>query len=235
MNFTRLKLYHFAATRSTRVKWLLHELLDDDFDVEVVPVYECAQYSPEYLEKNPNHNVPSLEITLENGERRIMLESGAMVELLADVFPERGLAPAPNVFSMERADYLQMLHFGTTSMDMMLWQIRVHTHLLGREADEKTVVRYQNKFTQEVEPQLKARLGEHDYVCGSRFSAVDCVMGPNVNWALAYGLCQDPVFSEYIGRLFERPAYLKAYSDIADFSLAVPEDNRAGWEARFNG
>jgi glutathione S-transferase len=235
MNFTRLKLYHFAATRSTRVKWLLHELLDDDFDVEVVPVYECAQYSPEYLEKNPNHNVPSLEITLENGERRIMLESGAMVALLADLFPERGLAPAPSVFSVERVDYLQMLHFGATSMDMMLWQIRIHTHLLGSEGDEKTIVRYRNKFTQEVEPQLKARLGEHHYISGSRFSAVDCVMGPNVNWARAYGLCQDAVFSEYIGRLSERPAYVKAYSDVAGFSLALPEDKRAEWEARFTG
>jgi hypothetical protein len=37
MNFTRLKLYHFPASRSARVKWLLHELLEDDFDVEVVP------------------------------------------------------------------------------------------------------------------------------------------------------------------------------------------------------
>ena len=155
--------------------------------------------------------------------------------MLADLFPERGLAPAPSVFSVERADYLQMLHFGTTSMDMMLWQIRAHTHLLGSEADEKTIVRYRNKFTEEVEPQLKTRLGEHPYICGSRFSAVDCVMGPNVNWALAYGLCQDPEFSEYIGRLSERPAFVKAYSDIADFSLAVPEDKRAGWEARFNG
>ncbi len=100
MNFTRLKLYHYPATRSVRVKWLLHELLDDDFDVEVVPVYECAQYSPKYLEKNPNHCVPSLEITLENGERRVMLESGAMVAFLADIFPEKGLAPAPDVFSM---------------------------------------------------------------------------------------------------------------------------------------
>jgi glutathione S-transferase len=210
-------------------------LLDDDFDVEVVPVYECAQYSPEYLEKNPNHNVPSLEITLENGERRIMLESGAMVALLADLFPERGLAPAPSVFSVERVDYLQMLHFGATSMDMMLWQIRIHTHLLGSEGDEKTIVRYRNKFTQEVEPQLKARLGEHHYISGSRFSAVDCVMGPNVNWARAYGLCQDAVFSEYIGRLSERPAYVKAYSDVAGFSLALPEDKRAEWEARFTG
>ncbi len=235
MNFKRLKLYHFPATRSARVKWLLHELLDDDFDVEVVPLYDCAQHSPEYLEKNPNHNVPSLEITLENGERRIMLESGAMVALLADLFPERGLAPACGVFSVERVDYLQMLHFATTSMDTVLWQIRIHTHLLGSDGDEKMIVRYRNKFTQEVEPQLKARLGEHPYICGTRFSAVDCVMGPNVNWALAYGLCQDPVFSQYIDRLSERPAYVKAYSDRSDFSLALPEDKRAEWEANFNG
>ena len=95
MNVGRLKLYHYPATRSARVKWLLHELLEDDFDVEVVPLYEGAQYSVEYLQKNPNHNVPALEITLENGETRTMLESGAMVSLLADIFPEKGLAPAP--------------------------------------------------------------------------------------------------------------------------------------------
>ena len=235
MNFTRLKLYHYPATRSARVKWLLHELLDDDFDVEVVPLYDCAQYSPEYLEKNPNHNVPSLEITLENGERRMMLESGAMVALLADIFPEKCLAPAPEIFSVERADYLQMLHFLTTSMDMMLWQIRIHTHLLGSDSDEKTIIRYRNKFTQEVEPQLKARLGEHQHICGARFSAVDCVMGPNVRWAQAYGLCQDATFSEYIGRMSERPAFVKAYSDVADFSLTPPDEKRAAWEANFTG
>ena len=42
MNFTRLKLYHYPATRSARVKWLLHELLDDDFDVEVVPLDDAV-------------------------------------------------------------------------------------------------------------------------------------------------------------------------------------------------
>jgi glutathione S-transferase len=235
MNFTRLKLYHYPLTRSARVKWLLHELLGDDFDVEVVPLYECVQYSPEYLEKNPNHCVPSLEITLENGERRVMLESGAMVALLADIFPEKGLAPKPDVFSMERADYLQMLHFLTTSMDMMLWQIRIHTHLLGSDSDEKTIIRYRNKFTQEVEPQLKARLGGHEHICGPRFCAADCVTGPNVMWAQGYGLCQDAVFTEYIGRLSERPAFVKAFSDATDFSLTPPDDKRAAWEENFAG
>ena len=235
MNFTRLKLYHFPATRSVRVKWLLHELLGDDFDVEVVPLYDSAQHSPQYLEKNPNHNVPTLEITLENGEQRIMLESGAMVELLADVFPEKGLAPAPDVFSLERVDYLQMLHFASTSMDMMLWQIRVQTHLLGGEKDEKTLLRYRAKFAGEVEPQLKARLEAHDYIFGDQFSAVDCIMGQNILWAQAYGLCQDDVFSLYMGRLSVRPAFSQAYSDLADFSLDIPEEKRAAWEEKFTG
>jgi glutathione S-transferase len=236
MNFKGLKLYHYPATRSARVKWLLHELLDDDFDVEVVPVYDCAQYSPEYLEKNPNHNVPALEITLENGERRTMLESGAMVALLADVFPEKGLAPPPDVFSLERADYLQMLHFVTTTMDMMLWQIRIHTHLLrSDDRDEKTLTRYRTKFADEVEPQLRARLEQHPHICASGFSAVDCVTGPNVLWAQAYGLCQDAAFADYVARMSERPAFVQAYADMADFSLVMPDEKRSGWDAHFNG
>ena len=236
MKFSRLKLYHYPATRSARVKWLLHELLEDDFDVEVVSVYDCAQYSPEYLEKNPNHNVPSLEITLENGEQSMMLESGAMVAFLADLFPEKGLAPAPDVFSLERADYLQMLHFGSTTMDMMLWQIRIHTHLLGSsDSDDRTIVRYRDKITGEVEPQLQARLGRHDYICGDRFSAVDCIMGQSVSWARAYGLCQATEFAEYMGRVSERPAFAKAYSDLAGFSLTPPADKRAEFDEKFNG
>jgi len=235
MNFTRLKLYHFPATRSARVKWLLHELLDDDFDVEVVPLYDGVQYSSEYLRKNPNHNVPALEITLENGEHLMMLESGAMVSLLADLFPEKGLAPPPDTFSPQRADYLQMLHFGTSWMDMMLWQIRIHTHLLGEDSDEKTITRYNNKFTREVEPQLIARLEKTDHVCGDRFSAVDCVMGQNILWARAYGLCQDAIFSAYAGRLAQRPAFTKAYADLGDFSLAPPGDKGGAIAHLFTG
>ena len=235
MNYTRLKLYHFPATRSARVKWLLHELLEDDFDIEVVPLYDGVQYTPEYLQKNPNHNVPALEITLANGERHVMLESGAMVSLLADLFPEKGLAPAPDAFSLARVDYLQMLHFGTSWMDMMLWQIRIHTHMLGRDRDEKTIARYNQKFTQEVEPQLINRLEKFAYICGDQFRAVDCVMGQNVLWARAYGLCQASLFSDYIARVSQRPAFAKAYADLGDFTLAPPKANAARLAGYFTG
>lgn len=235
MTIPHFKLYHFPASRSTRVKWLLHELLDDDFDVVAVPLYEGAQYNEDYLAINPNHNVPILEITLENGATRIMLESGAMVSMLADLFPEKGLAPVPDVFSESRADYLQMLHFGTSWMDMMLWQIRLHTHLLGDESDERTIKRYQEKFTQEVEPQLLERLEKAAYICGDRFSAVDCVMGQNVLWARAYGLCQPGGFGDYVARLSERPAFGKAYADLGDFSLAPPAEDADNVRGRIKG
>ena len=67
MNIQGIKLYHFPMSRSARVKWLLHELLDDDFDVEVMALYEGAQYQPDFLQRNPNHAVPMLEITQDDG------------------------------------------------------------------------------------------------------------------------------------------------------------------------
>jgi len=235
MKFLRLKLYHFPATRSARVKWLLHELLDEDFDVEVVGLYDGVQYSAEYLAKNPNHNVPALEITLENGESRMMLESGAMVAMLADIFPDRQLAPPADTFSPERADYLQMLHFGTSTMDMMLWQIRIHTHMLGRDSDPKTIERYQHKFTSEVEPQLISRLQRHGHICGDAFTAADCVMGQNVSWARAYGLCEDDAFSGYLKRLSARPAFQQAYADLENFTLAPTREQGMRMAGKFTG
>jgi glutathione S-transferase len=88
-----------------------------------------------------------------------MLESAAMVALLADAFPEKGLAPSPGL-SFARADYLQVLHSGA-SIDMMLWQIRIHEDILREsEKDVRTVVRYKSKFSKEIVPQLRSRLDQ---------------------------------------------------------------------------
>src|SRR5690349_8940137 len=73
MQIKRLKLYHSPALRSTRVKWLLHEILGDDFDVESIDAYSDL-YTPEFRKLNPNHALPVLEITLENNETVVMIE-----------------------------------------------------------------------------------------------------------------------------------------------------------------
>lgn len=234
MQTPRFKLYHFPATRSARVKWMLHEVVGDDFEVEPVDLYEGEQHAAEYLKKNPNHCVPTLEVSMPEGRVKHMLESGAIVTFLADAYPQKGLAPPPTPFSLERADYLQMLYFGASWMDMMLWQLRMHVSLF-READKdpRTIQRYRDKFKMEVEPQLRERFERHPFICGDVFSAADCIIGHNVTWARAYGLCQDEIFRSYVSRLAKRPAFVKAFADARSFERDAPEGSEGA--KRFSG
>jgi glutathione S-transferase len=230
VSIPRFKLFHFPATRSARVKWMLHEVLDDDFEVEVVQLYDGEQYSPAYLERNPNHAVPALEVTFPDGNVLNMVESGAMVSWLADAFPEKQLAPPADSLSPERADYLQMLQFGASWMDMMLWQIRIHEHVLPQDQkDTRTIERYRKKFVKEVEPQLTPRLDAGGYVCGDKFSAADCIIGHNVTWARGYGLCRDEVFRAYLSRVSKRPAFVKAFADAREFQRQAPDSTGSGF------
>jgi glutathione S-transferase len=233
MHIDRIKLYHYPASRSVRVKWLLHELVGDDFEVEKVALYEGALFAPEFLSMNPNHGVPILEIRWSDGTRQHLFESSAMVAFLADAYPSAGLAPAPGA-SKERADYLQMLQFGAITMDMPLWQVRIHEHVLAAdERDPRTVARYRRKFAEEVEPQLSRRLDRTAYICGDAFTAADCMVGHSVFWARGYGLCRDEVFRSYVSRLSKRPAFAAAFADAREFTPEVTADKALA--ARFTG
>jgi glutathione S-transferase len=222
MQIEKLKLYHSPGTRSARVKWLLHELVGDAFDLHPISLNNAEQYFPGYLAVNPNHAVPALGITFRDGTGKTMIESGAMVTLLADVYPDRLLAPPPANL-LARADYLQMLYFGASSMDMMLWQIKIHEDTLSEpERDPRSATRYRSKFVNEIKPQLRDRLERHPFICGNDFLAVDCLIAHNVMWARLYGLCQAPSFADYIARLSQRPAFTTAFSDLHLFTKVPP-------------
>lgn len=224
MKIQNLKISHFPATRSTRVLWAAYEVAQCPVETEKIELYQGQQYTSQYLLRNPNHGVPILDITWEDGSVQTIVESGAMVTFLADAFPVAGLAPTI-MASRERADYLQMIHFGATQVDMMLWQVRIHEHVLPKDQrDERTVARYRAKFKDEVEPQLAARLSQHDYICGETFSAADCVIGHCVTWARGYGMCQDRVFRGYLSKIARRPAFQKAFADAAGFDPKPPEN-----------
>lgn len=219
MHIRHLTLYHAPATRSTRAKWMLHEVLGDAFTVQRVDLYGAEQYGPEFLRLNPHHAVPVLEITWADGTVQHQTESAAIVAFLADAFPAAALAPAAGA-SPQRADYLQMMHLVATTMDMMLFQIRMHEHVLATHAqDPRTIARYRTKFANEVEPLLRERLTRTPFACGEQFSAADCMLGHTIFWARGYGLCQDAAFASYMTRLSQRPAFAQAFSDVREFVL----------------
>ena len=109
MSISDIELYHCPLTRSARVKWLLHELVDDDFTVHRLDLYNMDGYHPDYLQMNPNHNVPLIRFRMADGSLVTIAESGVFFFVLADAFPERLLAPPPAPMSPERIDYQQPL------------------------------------------------------------------------------------------------------------------------------
>jgi glutathione S-transferase len=216
-NIASLTLHHYPLSRSARVKWLLHELLNDGFETKRVALRKGAQFSADFLAKNPNHGVPVLDVTYESGETQTIYESIAILVFLADAYAEKELAPPPSQ-AQNRADYLQLIAFGGAWMDMMLWQIRLNEDLLPRSVRSASLAQFnRDKFKNEVEPQLLSRLDKHDYMCAFGFSAADCMIGQNINWARAYGLCQDDRFYAYMKRMKQREAFQQAFADASEF------------------
>ncbi|MBY0423457.1 MAG: glutathione S-transferase family protein [Parvularculaceae bacterium] len=233
MTITGFTLHHFPASRSARVLWALYETTEAPVDIETVDLYGGALFRPAFRALNPNHAVPTLEIRRADGSRQVMIESGAIVAFLGDAYPEKHLAPPPGD-SAARADYMQMLFFTAAHVDMSLWQIRVHEHLLPEaEKDEATIARYRAKMREEIEPQLLARLASGGYACGDDFTLADCLLAHAVTWARGYGLAQDDGFRAYLSRCSKRPAFLKAFADARAFKLAPADDSAV--KAHFSG
>jgi glutathione S-transferase len=73
MRVSDIELYHYPATRSARVKWLLHKLVGDEFKVNRIDLYSLEAHGPDYLRLNPNHNVPLIRFRMgcrRGGKRR---------------------------------------------------------------------------------------------------------------------------------------------------------------------
>jgi len=217
MTLSNITLYHYPLSRSMRVKFLLHELLGEDFTTVKIDLMRGEGFSESFREKNPNHAVPVIDIEYSDGATQTLIESIAILTFLADAYPEKALAPKIDDY-IARANYLKWMAFGGAWMDMMLWQIRMHRDLLPKPMRHAaTVELWSSKFTKEVTPQIRAALDTHDYIAGDSFTAADCMMAQNLNWARAYGLGIDPAIGKYMKRIKARPAFQLAMADAAGF------------------
>lgn len=221
MTITSLTLYHYPISRSARVKWLLHELelagVIDGFETVKLDLMRGDGMAPEFMAKNPNHAVPVLDVEYADGRSHTMIESGAMLSFLTEQYPNAGLGPDASD-PIARADFHQMLYFGASWFDMMLWQIRLHEDLLPKKIRSQAMAdMYRGKIENEVAPQLLARIEKHDYICGESFTTADIMTGYNINWAGAYGLCRTPEFKAYMTRMKSREAFGLAFADASEF------------------
>jgi glutathione S-transferase len=186
-----LTLYTNPMSRGQIARWMVHET---GLPHEVVVLdYGTTMKAPEYLAINPMGKVPAI---VHDG--RVVTECAGICAYLADVVPERDLAPP----AADRHDYYRWLFFAAGPLEQA-----VITRALGVEiAVEKQGMVGFGSFDQAVDA-LDGWLKAHDFVAAGRFTAADVYVGSQVMWGLRFGsLPARPAFEAYAARLAERPA-----------------------------
>lgn len=201
-----MTLHHCPQTRSMRVLWLLHEL---GVDFSVVPhAFDKSLRTPEYLSRSPAGRVPALEM---DGET--YFESGAIIEILCERFPERGLGRLQG--DLDRPDWLIWLHFAETITQHTAALTQQHIAIYSDDMRSSTVMRLEAarlaKCYAAIEGRLSTPVENRDYLLTSGFSAADIAVGQAVYLARFFAPLDDfPETAKWYERLVERPAFKAA-------------------------
>ena len=177
----------------------------DELDLEAEQVDIGGEFGgndrPEYLAKNPNGLVPTLD-----DDGFVLWESNAITRYLCSKYGLGSLCPED---PQERALAEQWMDWKLTivmpMMTPIFWGL-VRTPEADRDMDRIDRAIRQGH---EIWSILDARLARHDYVAGSRFTMGDIPLGPQIHrW---YVLVDDPPalphLEAWYQRLQQRPAF----------------------------
>ena len=202
-----LKFYHSPWSRSSGVFWLLEEL-GQPYEIELVDIRAPGGVPEAYRDVQPNKKVPAIE-----HDGVIITERAAISVYLADRFSEAGLAPA--IGDKARGPYLTMLVYCDSVFDPAIsakaqgWTYQSNNFSFGLFDD---MVKY-------VEKKLTA----HPYAAGDDFTAADTQLASGIGFTMNIlkVLPALPVFTDYVARLSERPAYQRAQARDAELIKQV--------------
>jgi glutathione S-transferase len=197
-----MKLYSIVPQdRSGKVKWLLYEMGLTFEDIRID--YKKGELqTPEYLAMNPMGQVPVL---VDEGE--VLLESYAIVQYLADKYPEKKMAPPLSEFK-QRARYSQWLFFSLATAEDFF----VRYKRLSKMTDD-----YKSEWGDYIQGKtlaalltLEKQLEDKEYILGS-FSAVDTCLGYAIKTIAKDSFFSDyPRVKGYFERLMKREACIKS-------------------------
>ncbi|MBO9409503.1 glutathione S-transferase family protein [Shimia sp. R9_1] len=198
-----IRLHHVPFSRSFRVLWMLEEL---GLEAEIIAhsIRKGTMRAPEVRAISPAARAPAIEI-----DGLTMIESGAILEYLAETHPEAGLGVAAG--APDRAKYLQLMHFAETQAGLIEHLNMQHVFLRDPALISPTVIKLNTKRLQVTMAALEGMLGDHEFLLPTGFGAADIMMGFNLYSAPYYvTLSEYPKLEAYRARLEARPAYQAA-------------------------
>ncbi len=168
-------------------------------DFELVKVdlknRKLAANGGDYLAINPKGYVPVLE--LDNGER--LSEGPAIVQYIADLKPELGLAPATGSFECYRLQ--EWLAFINSEVH------KGFSPLFNPATPEETKAGARAALANRL-TYLAGHLNRNDYLLGKQFTVADGYLYTVLNWGQWVGvdISQWPSLADFVERVASRPS-----------------------------
>lgn len=155
----------------------------------------------DYFGINPLGQVPALRLD----EGALLTENAAVLQYVADRFPEANLAPFD---ASGRVRLAQWLAFISTELHKA-----VFGPILDRQAPEAVKAWARDKAALRL-GLLNEHLGTQEYLL-DRFTVADAYLATVLNWAPACGIDLGawPALGEYHARVLARPAVAKAVAE----------------------
>jgi glutathione S-transferase len=148
----------------------------------------------DYLTINSKGAVPALQ--LDDG--RVLTEGPAVVQYLADLKPESGLAPRAGTF--ERYQLMEILNYITSEVHKTFGPL--FNPLSSAEMKEASVTALGKRFDW-----LAGFLGKKDFLLGNSFTVADAYLFTILNWTriVKIDLAKWPALAAYQARVAQRP------------------------------
>jgi glutathione S-transferase len=191
-----ITFFHAPQSRSSCALALL-ETLQADYDIHRLDLKAGTQREPAYLAVNPMGKVPAIR----HGDA-VVTEQVAVMLYLADLYADRGLAPALD--DALRGPYLRwMVFYGSC------FEPAIMDRSMQRDAGDITGSPY-GSYDSMLEV-LAAQLASGPWLLGERFTAADVLWGTALRWTMRFGLVPDrPAFHDYVARVKALPAIARA-------------------------
>lgn len=206
-----ITFYHSPNTRSSGVRILLAEL-EAPHRLHALNMKAGENRAPAYLAVNPLGKVPALI----HGDA-LVTEQAAIYLYLADLFPQKGLAPALD--DPLRGPYLRwMVYYGSS------FEPAVIDRAMQREPGPRAMSAY-GQFDAVLET-LVSTLSRGPYLLGERFSAADVLWGTALAWTTSFKLVpEEPTIMAYVARARARSATQRVMAE--DAALAAEHEAAA--------
>jgi glutathione S-transferase len=205
-----ITVHHLNESRSQRILWLLEEL-GVPYAIKAYQRDDKTRLAPPELKAvHPLGKSPVIE---DGG--KVVAESGAIVEYLADKYGQGRLAPAPG--TPQRADYLHWLHFAEGSA-MLPFMLALYTGRLG-EAAAPLGPRITSELANHLD-YMESALGQKPFFLGETLSGADIMLSFVVEIARARKLLgARPCLRAFADRIHARPAYSRAIERGGPYSM----------------